>query len=89
MTPEERAASVVHAFYDAPVEDDSLLMTIADAIRAAVQAEREATVERVCKLFREMSNQHSSDFGLVQAIWADVVAAIRSRTAQDEGEGRQ
>jgi len=69
-------------------EDGKVTIPMRDCCRAAVEAEREAAVERVCKLFREMSNERSSDFGLVQAIWADVVAAIRARTTT-EGEGRR
>jgi len=102
MTPEERADQVVTWFkreatynrrrdkYEWPgvLVWAGLNVRVADAIRAAVQAEREACEALVKNMKGCGAVSTPADDWCEQRILG-IAQAIRARTAQDEGEGRQ
>jgi len=82
MTPEERASKLQCYGGGGGITFVSKVEA-ADAIRAAVQAEREAILE-YCDALIDEAGRSGDDRG--ETVAMIIKAAIRARTAQDEGE---
>jgi len=87
MTPMHRATLIVHRLAILPSDQKRTVEMIADAIAAAVLAEREACAEAAWN--HELRAHNPSDLNFRSGMeWMrqKIAQAIRARTAQEEGE---